>query len=115
MKHTPTPWTVDDYGHDLEFQAKQIIEDIGTEREWTLVGVNDEEDFAEVVALCHPANAALIIEAVNNHHALKHACKLALDALTTTYENGKGVVNAQAALHAFGNLKAALTAVGKEG
>lgn len=34
-----------------------------------------------------------------------HTCKLALDALTTKYENGVGVVDAEKALHAFGNLK----------
>ena len=36
------------------------------------------------------------------------ACKLALGVLSVEYENGKGIVAASVALHAFGNLKAAI-------
>lgn len=39
---------------------------------------------------------------------LIHACELALKALSVEYGDGKGTVDATKALHAFGNLKAAL-------
>ena len=69
-KHT---WMVDDYGHDLRFQAEELVSEIGTEREWVCVGISDEEGFAEVVALCHPINAPLISSAPDLLEALKVA------------------------------------------
>ena len=108
MKHTATPWKVSKTG---DF----ITVDNETHAPICRMAYTGVWDWAAGVGTIeNKANAALIVKSVNNHHALKHACKLAMDALTTTYENGKGVVDAQAALHAFGNLKAALTAVGKE-
>ena len=102
MKRTELPWKVKTWGMHPHFEI------------WGGEGFNQRIGSLQDHEIETEANAALIIEAVNNHHALKHACKLALDALTTTYENGKGVVDAQVALHAFGNLKAALDAAGKE-
>uniref|UniRef100_A0A6M3KJA5 Uncharacterized protein n=1 Tax=viral metagenome TaxID=1070528 RepID=A0A6M3KJA5_9ZZZZ len=107
MKHTELPWKVSrgaqNHAFSIESGSRTIALILYVPGKVLTIAGRVEE-----------ANAALIIEAVNNHHALKHACKLALDALTTTYENGKGVVDAQVALHAFGNLKAALDAAGKE-
>jgi len=47
-----------------------VIDNMGTEREWESVGINDEDGFAEVVALAHPSNAEFIVKAVNNHDNL---------------------------------------------
>jgi hypothetical protein len=41
------------------------------------------------------------------------ACKLALSALQVEYSDGKGIVDAQKALHAFGNLRAAIAKAGE--
>ncbi len=62
-KHTPGPWVVDDGLVTMRDQAELIKADIGTNREWTAIGKNDEEGFAEVVSLSHPANALLIAAA----------------------------------------------------
>lgn len=44
----------------------------------------------------------------NTDDSLLNACKLALDVLTIKYEGGVGIVDAEKALHAFGNLKHAI-------
>lgn len=95
-KHSPTPWAGGKHAAGIyDATGKQIakIFDRGS------AGFPFWDGEAE-------ANIQLMTAAPE----LLHAAKLALDALTTTYENGKGIVDAEKALHAFGNLKAAITA-----
>jgi len=72
-KHTPGPWIVGDMGHDtsIEAQVQQLQEGEGTDREWTAVGICDEDGFAEVVALTHPSNAPLVAAAPDLLNALR--------------------------------------------
>lgn len=70
---TPRPWTLDDGLVRMSDQAEQLKLDEGTKREWRAIGIADEEGFAEVVALAHPSNAALIVHAVNAHDKLVDA------------------------------------------
>jgi len=44
----------------IEDQARQLIADVGTEREWTSVVIDDDDGEAAVMALCHPMNAPLV-------------------------------------------------------
>lgn len=62
-QNTPGPWAIDDGMCRIEDQADFLLNDIGTEREWVCVRINDEDGFAEVVALCHPLNAPLVAAA----------------------------------------------------
>lgn len=45
---------------------------------------------------------------------LLKACKMALSVLSVSYENGKGEVDMEAALHAFGTLRAVIKNAQKE-
>ena len=91
--HTPGPWIKD----------RNLITD------------QDGQDIATVTYHQNgyvQANARLIAAAPD----LLKAAKLALDALTTVYDKGRGIVKAELALHAFGNLKTAIEkAEGREG
>lgn len=69
--HTPGPWRVEGGTVLIEDQARILAEDVGTDREWVCVGINDEEGFAEVLALCHPINSALIASAPDLLDALR--------------------------------------------
>ena len=76
-----------------------------------------EDDGSTVAYVPDIVTAQQVIEtervrAVNAE--LIHACKLGLNALSVPYENGKGSVDATKALHAFGNLKFALSRAGSE-
>jgi len=81
MKHTPGPWIVDNGMVTMDDQAQQLKEDIGTERQWVAIGIEDEEGFSEVVALAHPSNAHLIATAPN----LLEACEIAKSTLDYAY------------------------------
>ncbi len=71
-KHTAGPWVVDNGVIVISDQAEMLIENAGTEREWTAIGTNDEDGFAQVVALAHPINARLIAAAPDLLAALMH-------------------------------------------
>lgn len=62
-------------------QADILRDDAGTEREWQAIGLADADGFAEVVALAHPDNAALLVHSMNIRdeliEALEKACALA--------------------------------------
>ena len=59
-----TKWTSDTDMVDLEYEAQQIIHDIGDcKREWQSIAVETIGGPEEVVALCHPCNAKLISKA----------------------------------------------------
>lgn len=77
-KRGATPgWVIDDGLVSMEDQAEMLKADIGTEREWVAIGIEDEDGFAEVVALAHPVNARLIASAPK----LLKSAKEALNAL----------------------------------
>lgn len=61
-----TPLVIDDGMIRMTDQAAILLQDIGTEREWCSIGLNDHEGLAEIVMLAHPTNAALIVHCVNN-------------------------------------------------
>ena len=74
---TPAPWTHESDMIDVSDQAQMLLDNIGTDREWQAIGINDAEGFAEVTALCHPEHAKLLVH-YHNHfmealEALKHA------------------------------------------
>jgi hypothetical protein len=70
--HTPGPYLVDDGFISIQQQADCLIKGIGTEREWTAIGITDQDGgVAEVVALCHPINAHLIAAAPELLEALQ--------------------------------------------
>lgn len=64
-------WVVDiDTGQPdvpMDDQAKQLVGNIGTDRQWCAICTQDEDGIAEVVALAHPDNARRIVAAVNAH------------------------------------------------
>lgn len=64
------PWVVD-VGSvaDMKTQAQILTANVGTDREWVAVGIEDEDGFAEVVALTHPSNAPLIAAVRDYQHA----------------------------------------------
>jgi hypothetical protein len=65
MKHTPGPWTQD---------TDDIIDPVyqmSLGQQWRAVGLSDEDGFASVIALCHPANAKLIAAAPEMLEALE--------------------------------------------
>lgn len=55
-------------------QAQMLLDDIGTDREWVAIGLEDCDGFAEVIAMAHPRNAHLIAAAPD----LLSACKVTL-------------------------------------
>lgn len=63
---TPRPWVLSDGADYPENMAQCILDGIGTDREWTAIGVEDKDGYAYSVAYCHPSNAALICKAVNS-------------------------------------------------
>lgn len=71
-QHTPTPWQLDTFGEDMKTQTDQLLEGIGTDKEWMQIQ-DVHEDGGEVVALAHPSNAAFIVRAVNSYQALVEA------------------------------------------
>lgn len=71
---------------DINTQCEILRADIGTDREWIALGHNDEEGFAEVVALAHPINAPRIVRAVNNADKLAEALRGLLESYVE--ENG---------------------------
>ena len=76
---TPGIQSVDEgnFATTMEIQAGQLVEAVGTEREWVSVCIGDEEDaLAEVVALAHPTNARFIALARNAFPALLKAAEL---------------------------------------
>lgn len=80
---TPGIQSVDEenFATTMEIQADQLVETVGTEREWVSVCIGDEEDaLAEVVALAHPTNARFIALAHNAFPALLKAVELLSDA-----------------------------------
>ena len=102
MAHTKGPWEVlENYDNMLkcDFEKEGVFgtirgaNEFNIARIWQLFGEKESE-----------SNAQLIAAAPD----LLHAAKLALKTLTVGYENGKGIVNAEMALHAFGNLKYAI-------
>lgn len=79
MTHTPTPWTVHTVAAGLD--APENDPDIGT---WVVP--NDAEQFglnwiAKMVHKNEPANAALIVRAVNCHEELVAALEIIEDLL----------------------------------
>lgn len=87
-KRTQTHWVIAE-DTDLESQAQQLLENRGTTREWTSIGIEDEDGFAEVVALAHPDNAPII--------ALAGTAANAIDA-ETEYDGQKCVENLKEAM-----------------
>ena len=75
MKHTEK-WVIDDGMVRMSNQASILIDDIGTERQWVAIGIEDEDGFAEVVALAHPINARLIASAPDLLEEHKHWAKI---------------------------------------
>ena len=74
---TPAPWAHESDMIDVSDQAQMLLDNIGTDREWQAIGINDAEGFAEVTALCHPEHAKLLVH-YHNHfmealEVLKHA------------------------------------------
>jgi hypothetical protein len=53
-KHTPGPWLVGDVPCSLVD---------GPPPDWAVVGLNDEDGFAETIAYCHPSNAPIVAAA----------------------------------------------------
>lgn len=66
MKSTPGPWGVDE-----KFMVS--IEDAAQSDDWQAIGLHDEDGFAEIVAMAHPANAKLIAAAPDMLFALEIA------------------------------------------
>lgn len=62
-------WAVDiDTGQPdvpMDAQAKQLMDNMGTDRQWCAICTQDADGIAEVVALAHPDNARLIVACVN--------------------------------------------------
>ena len=86
---TPENWVVDDGVTDMEAQAEQLVSNVGTNRAWVAVGAYDDgEGFAEVVALCHPDNAAVIAVAPE----LLNALQFILDSEDTTLGDGGSIL-----------------------
>jgi hypothetical protein len=80
-QHTPGPILTDDGFIRIEDQAQNLLEDVGTAREWVACGPGDEEDTtrpASVVFLAHPDNAKLLASAYNAFD--KTARSLGVDA-----------------------------------
>lgn len=77
QRHTPGDWQQDGGDIDIETQAMLLVEDVGTEREWSAVGLTDGEEpgLACVVALCHPDNATRIVHCVNHFDELAEALR----------------------------------------
>ena len=71
MEHTPGPWVVESGEIDIQDQADFLIADIGTDREWCAIGIEDSSGFAEIVALAHPINANLIAAAPTMYDYIK--------------------------------------------
>lgn len=81
VSHTPGEWKLDkEQMVSMRDQAQMLLDDIGTDREWVAVGLEDCDGFAEVIAMTHPQNARLIAAAPD----LLEACKAVWD-----YEDDK--------------------------
>lgn len=65
-KATKGELSADDDMIDVSDQANMVLDNIGTEKQWQSIGIHDSEGMAEIVALCHPINAALIAHCFNN-------------------------------------------------
>ena len=75
-------------------------------------GLIIDEKTGKNIAVSYDIKDADLIAAAPD---LLHACKLAINVLSIGYENGKGIVDAGEALHAFENLNLAINkAEGKE-
>jgi hypothetical protein len=109
-QHTPGPYYIDDGFVRIDEQASILVDDVGTEREWVAIGPGDEDNAnrpAEVVALCHPANAAHIVRCVNSHESLVNALEMALTWMRT-HQQFNAVADGGPLSHAIAEVKQVL-------
>lgn len=71
--HTAGEWLIDDGMVDMQSQARMLIDDVGTDRQWVAVGIADRQGFAEVIALTHPCNAPIVAASPDLYEACKAA------------------------------------------
>lgn len=74
-KHTPAPWHVDETGVEYNTISPYIMNSENVQ----LAATCTPKGYEGVI--CHKANAAFIVKAVNNHELLLNYCKEALSYL----------------------------------
>lgn len=80
-KHASIPWEVAHYEGCL-LEGVNVIRQVSSKKDICTLGLPTEED---------EANGAFIVRAVNSHDELLHACKVALDAMTSDKADGMPV------------------------
>ncbi len=119
---TARPWHLQAGFVRVYEQAQQLVSDIGTPMEWTALTLRDHEGDSEIVALCHPDNAAVILDGVNEHAALVRVAEAAKEYVEChTVESGERPspaalwISLQFALQALSTLRSSVGGKGREG